>query len=125
MNYKFILILSIRRQILMELLSDSPLQNKELLLVGVVPLLCLSEGSTGISHGMISPIFLLLRQHSPKAFSRGIRPNKKVLLKSGKASIGACTHFFLRISKALRASGVNITGSDFLSYRGTAILAKF
>ena len=53
----------------MKLLSDSPLQSKKLLFVGVVPLLSFSEGSTGISHRVISPIFLFLRQHSPQAFS--------------------------------------------------------
>ena len=44
----------------------------------------------------------------------------------------ACTHLNLRVWKASRASGVKVTGSDFLSlfsplvrsYRGVAIMAK-
>ena len=69
---KRVSVLPVRSQIFMELLCDSPLQCKELLFVGMIPLLSLIHGSTGISHWMVPTIILLLRKNSSKAFPGGI-----------------------------------------------------
>ena len=69
---KLVSVLPVQSQIFMELFCDSPFQCKELLFVGMIPLLGLIHGSTSISHWMVPTIILLLRENSSKAFPGGI-----------------------------------------------------
>ena len=107
-NNKLISILPIQSQVFMELLSNSPFQCKKLMLVGMIPLLSLIHGSTGISHWMVPTIILFLGENSSEAFSRGVRLQQERLLAIWKSQHWSIHTLLLKDVEGLQSFGGQI-----------------
>ena len=79
----------------MELFCNCPLKGKEILLIGMIPLLSFIHYRTRIGNRMVASVRLFLRQDGTKAFARCIRFQKERLIKVGEGQNGSLEAGFL------------------------------